>query len=393
MQPPAVIGILFLMDVFPQWRGGTERQTLEFLRRMDRRRFRPHLGCLRSVTPALAATSPCPVVGFDLPRLRSPRLLKAFAGFVRYCRRHQIRVVHTFNPDSNFIGTLWARLAGLPVVVSSRRNIGWWQTPGDVARLRFLRRFTTHYLANSTAAAAVCRGSERVAARLISVIPNGVDAAEYRRRDPEGARSLKQSWGFPPDAFVVGAVGNLREVKNHSFFIRAAQRLHQQRPQTRFVVVGEGPLRAQLEREIEAAGLSQKFVLAGTTPDVPQTLAAFDVAVLCSHSESLSNAILEYMAAGLPVVASRVGGITDALKDGVTGLLYPVDDMPLFLAALHRLCDDEDLRRRLGDAASAHVEEHFTWSAVMDRTESLYESLDGMGRRKRARATRAAVPS
>jgi glycosyltransferase involved in cell wall biosynthesis len=369
------------MDSFPSRRAGTELQILETIARLDRSRFSPHLGCVGGPDHDPSVDVGCPVVSFSVSKLCSLRTLRGFSTFARYCRLHRIDVVQTVFRDANLIGTLWARYARIPVVVATRRNVGYWHTPLDRVVLRYLRRLTSHYVTNSEAAARACGRSEGVRPERVSVIPNGVEVRGFDVARVEAARSLRAQWGFPADALVIGAVGSLREVKDHASFVRVAELLHRERQDVRFVVVGEGPQRGDLERQIAQSGLEGVFVLPGESRDVARVLSALDVGVLCSQSESLSNALLEYMAAGLPVLASRVGGAEEVVHDGVDGILYDASDDAAFAAGLRRLCGDERLRRDLGASARQVATSRYGWPNVMQRTEALYERLLSESRR------------
>jgi glycosyltransferase involved in cell wall biosynthesis len=173
----------------------------------------------------------------------------------------------------------------------------------------------------------------------------------------------------------VGMVANLRPVKEPEILLRAARLVHSAHPDAVFQIAGEGELRPELEKQIEAFGLKQSFQLVGAAADVPAFLAGLDVAVLCSRSEGQSNALLEYMAAGRAIVATAVGGNVELIEPGVNGLLVPPGDPEALAQAVTRLLDDPDLAARFGRAARRRVEERYSLQARARRFEEFYARL------------------
>jgi glycosyltransferase involved in cell wall biosynthesis len=171
--------------------------------------------------------------------------------------------------------------------------------------------------------------------------------------------------------FRVGAVGRLSPEKGFDVFVRAAAIVARHRPDVSFVLYGEGPLRPALEELIRREGLVGRFVLGGFRQDLPAVLPQLDVAVSSSHTEGLPVALLEAMAAGLPVVATRVGGTPEVVADGVTGLLVPPND-PAALAAKVMALLDDPRRAAMGEAGRRRVRDEFTFEAMAERYERLF---------------------
>ena len=187
---------------------------------------------------------------------------------------------------------------------------------------------------------------EGLPAGRVRVIENGVDLDKFQT-------------ATPPDtggALVrMGAVANLRPVKNIDGLVRAAVHICREHPRVRFEVAGDGELRADLDRQVRAAGLSDRFTLVGPVADVPGFLSTLDVAVLCSHSESMSNALLEYMAAGRAIVATDVGANGRLVRHGREGLIVPAGDDAALAGALGRYLSDPGLARQLPPSRSSPV--------------------------------------
>jgi glycosyltransferase involved in cell wall biosynthesis len=211
----------------------------------------------------------------------------------------------------------------------------------------------------------------------IHLVPSGVEAERFALG--AGARAAARArHAIDPDAFVLVAVGALETRKGHDVLLDAiALRAD---PRVHVLVAGEGALRADLEARRHALGLDERVRFLGRVDDVPTLLAAADALVMPSRQEGLGVAALEAMAAGLPVVASRVGGLPDAVTDGVTGFLVPAEDPRALAAAIDRLAGDPALARRLGAEAAAAVRARFTMAAMAEATHAVYRNvMDGGG--------------
>ncbi len=372
-----MVNIAFVIDTIESPYAGTEKQLLEILRRLDRTRFRPHLVCLRNSDWLKTADVGCELTVMEFGSFLSFEFFRCRRRFAQFCREQKIGIVQTFFHDSNLAGTLWARKARVGIIIASRRNIGsgYWHNRREIAILRYLKRYTTHYVTNSEAAAAETARVEGVELSRITVIGNGLDIDAYPLPDLNLAAEIKRRWGFTDDTPIIGAVANLRPVKNLPFLVRAAARIVKQRPEVGFVALGEGDQRAELQKMIDENNLTDRFVLPGRSDNVARDLAGFDIAVLCSHRESLSNSLMEYMATGRAIIASDVGGNRELVSSDDLGFIYPADDEAAFDHEVMRLLEDDELRNRKGQAARADASRRFSFDTVMGQLETLYESL------------------
>jgi glycosyltransferase involved in cell wall biosynthesis len=210
------------------------------------------------------------------------------------------------------------------------------------------------------------------------VIPNGVDLERFdpSRHPRDEARAwAAREWSLVGDEAVVGAIGSLTPVKGHSDLLEAAARVVARRPRTRFVVVGDGPLRPALEGQVLRLGLREHVVFAGVRGDVPRLLASFDIVALPSHTEGLSNVLLESMAMARPVVATAVGGNPDVLRDGASGRLVPARDPEALAAGLARLIEDPEAAQAMGREARRDVELRFSRQQMVEGYEAFYRGL------------------
>jgi glycosyltransferase involved in cell wall biosynthesis len=198
----------------------------------------------------------------------------------------------------------------------------------------------------------------------VHVIENGVDLDRFPPR-----RTTRHG------DFRIGCVANLRPVKNIDGLMRVAARITSRHPSVRFLVAGDGEDRARLDALHQELALAEQWQFLGSTRDVPGFLATLDAAVLPSHSEGMSNAVLEYMAAGLPVIATNVGANARLLDNGKCGLLVPPGDEPALEQALDDVIQDEDHAARLGQAARLRVEAEYSRTAMIRRFEDFYRKL------------------
>ena len=299
---------------------------------------------------------------------RPATLLQAWR-FVRFLRRERIDVLQAYFPDSSYFGMPAAWLAGVPHRVRTRNNIGHWLTPLHRRLGRALNVLATRTVANCHAARQALLAAERPCPESVVVLENGVDLTWFQHIPPLSAQ-------FATEGPRIGVVANLRPVKGLDVFVRAAGQIHTRRhPRASFEVAGEGELRAELGQQAKEAGLAGRFTLRGAVSDVPAFLAGLDVAVLCSHAEGMSNALLEYMAAGRAIVATAVGAAAELIEDGVHGLLVPPGNAGRLAEAMERLLNDRALARRLGAAARRRALDHYSREAMVRRFEDFYEGL------------------
>ncbi len=378
-----MIRILCLIDEIGPTAGGTEKQLVATLERLDRRRFEPHLVFLRGANRPANLTLPCPTDTLNFTYFGRLDFWRAGRRLREICGDRNIDLVHTFLLDSNLFGAFWGRWAKVPVI-ASRRSIGadYWYTIRHRNALRILSRITTHYVANSRAAAEAAMRIERLPPDRVTTIPNGIDVSRRTPLDEETIGSIKAGWGLPADAVVVGALANLRPIKNLEFLVEAAADVLGDAPGAAVVVLGEGPQRRSLEARVAARGLGRRFVLPGFTSDPERDVQAFDVGVLVSRSESSSNAVLECMVAGKPSVVSRVGGSEELISHGESGYLFDLGDRNGFTGALSRLLRDADLRRRIGAEARRVAVSRHDWGVVMPQLEELYASVAARSQRR-----------
>jgi L-malate glycosyltransferase len=367
--------VFFLLDSFMI--GGTETQAVELARRLDPVRYQVTVGCLRKEGPLLSRLdgTGVRVVEFSMGKgIDSPSGIRGVLKLARFLRRERIQVMHAHDLWSNLVGMVAAKLARVPVTITSQRDLSHDAWYGTYRRrvLRYLQSRSSIVLTNANAIRDGLIEEDRLPPKKVCVIYNGVDIDGFRNVIPN------REWMFPESAGkkLVVLVGNMNsDVKGHPVLISAAVEVVKHHPEAQFLLVGDGPKRKDYEAQVESAGLAQHFWFLGRRNDVPQILASGDIAVLPSLAEGLPNAVLEYLASGLPVVATALGGNLEVVQDGVTGLLVPPKDSSALAAALTRLLNDAELAARIAKAGSEHVTKKFSFERLVSEVDVLYVRL------------------
>jgi L-malate glycosyltransferase len=357
------VGLFMMTNTFET--GGSERQFAILAKSLSRERFELHLGCIRRDGPFAQDFADVPEfrLGGSLYGWKS---LRTRLRLSRHLRRKGVQIAHAFEFYTTLTLIPAARFARVPVVIGSFRQLG---------DLMTAAQFRTQALAFHWCDAVVCNsqaGADRLAAgglarKKLFVIGNAL---------PDEAFAAVPAVLAPrPGVMRVGMVARMNaRYKNHSGFLRIAARIQQRFPDVEFLLVGDGPLRRELEQEAQSLGLGSRVLFLGDRRDIPAVLAAMDVAVLTSDSEGLSNVILEAMAASVPVITYDVGGNGELVNADRGGIIRPGDEDE-FATAVERLLAEPALRERLGRNARTFVEANFSLKRVRNAYEELYRSL------------------
>jgi glycosyltransferase involved in cell wall biosynthesis len=358
--------------------GGAERLASQLAMRLDPARFESTLCFTRSPRSidreAIAAVSAeARAAGVRLLRLdrRTTFDMRAWQRLWSVLRREHVDILHSHLFGSNVWGTLLGRLSGVPVVIAHEHT---WSFQGQPLR-RFLdrelvARYADAFLAVSREDRRKMIDIEHIPPSRVLFLPNGIPLTEA----PSG-RDVRGELGIPPDAPLVGAVGVLRRQKAFDVLLRAAAVLTLELPALKVLVVGDGPERHRLEALVRELGLEKTVVLTGFRSDVPDMLRAVDVAVSSSDFEGSPLAVMEYMDAAKPIVATRVGGIPDLIEDGVHGLLVEPRDPEGLAKAVVRLLGDRGAAAHMGERARDRRRSEFDIEVTVERLQSLYEDI------------------
>lgn len=366
--------------------GGTERHVMNFVSHLDSSRFDLRLACLKRVGEFLQQieASQIPLAEYRIDRLYGLRTLRQQRRFARDLRANRTQIVHTYGFYPNVFGVVAARLAGTPVVIASIRDTGVYLSPWQKRAQKLMCRTADSILVNAEAIkqSLVADG---YSPERISVIRNGVALSAFGRR-AHGMR-LRDELGVPHDAPIVGMLSRLNELKGVDDFLEAAAKVSARVPATRFLLIGDGVIVRggtiikngsyceSLQESAARLGLADHLVFTGFRLDVPELLSECAVSVLPSLSEGLSNTLLESMAAGVPVVATNVGGNPEVVQEGRTGFLVAPRNPDALADRICRVLEDRELASRLGEAGRRRVVDHFSMERMLRDTEQLYETL------------------
>ena len=367
--PETNIGLI--IDTIETPAAGTEKQVVALAAGLRQsRQVNPFLCCLR-LSPWLKENfSACPVFSIEVDKLFCLKAIKQVHALAKFFRAQNIQLVHTFFRDASLVGITAARLAGVPVVIAARRNKGYWHNRREILLLKIMNRFVDGFLANSYDVKEFTHRREGVALDKIEVIYNGFDFADY----PAGAvvqkTALRNGLGIPAAAIVGVAVANLRPVKGLDILLQALPDVLSVHPQFYLLIIGEGAQRPRLEQLIEELRLADRVKLLGRRLDVMSILAACDLGILPSLSEGLPNAVIEYMAAGLPVVATDVGGLREMVFPR-NGLVPPGEIAPLS-RAITAVLHDPGAMKNQGQRSQKTARQMFALQNCIDQHEVYY---------------------
>ncbi|MBI3231470.1 MAG: glycosyltransferase [Candidatus Doudnabacteria bacterium] len=369
--------VLQLVDSFNQ--GGSERQAVQLMRLLhESGEYEVFVACLSEQGPLRREVESLglgEIPVFPLTSFHDPNFAAQMVRFVRYLRDQKISIVQSSDFYTNIFGMPGAWLAGVPVRIAARRESG--------KRSALKRRIERGAYRLAQAVIANCEAvrdeliAEGVPEKKVITSYNGLELARFKPRQDLQRQQQMASLGLPQlaDRRLVTMVANLRPVKDQMTFLRAARQVRDAVPDAAFCLAGEGELLEPLREQAATLGLAEDVFFPGRCEQVADLLALSDVGVLSSASEGFSNAIIEYMAAALPVVATDVGGAREAVIEGETGFLIPAGDSELLADRVVELLKNAAQAHSMGKQARQIVEEKFSSSALFERTRLLYERL------------------
>jgi len=286
---------------------------------------------------------------------------------------HMPHIMHTYLSGFDLFANRAAHKAGIPLVLSSRRELATWQKKRHLFLQRRANAYTDAVVANSRAVAAYAAEREGRPLADYRVIPNGINAEAYV--SSVSRAQVAARFKVPRNTLNVGMIANFSAVKDHRLFVDMAERILARRKDVHFLLIGTGKLVDPIRNLIGRRNLEGHFTRVGTVGEVADLLHLTDVAVLTSRMEGFPNAIMEYMASRTPCVAAAVGGIPELIQDGKTGVLLPQRDADSFAGAVCALLDDPERRAALGQAAGEWVRETLPMEKMVESHRRLYHEL------------------
>jgi glycosyltransferase involved in cell wall biosynthesis len=360
------VRVCFMIDRLS--RAGTETQLLALLRTLNPAHVQPSLVLLDGEDDLSRQLEPtdCPIVRLGVRKLMSFNAVGAARRLQAFWREQRPDILQVYFLDAAYFGTPLAKISGIRKVVRVRNNLGYWLTSKHRLLGRLLHPFVNLTLTNTSSGKQALIEREGHRSQRVEVLENGVDSGRFKRfMLPDTSRSRVR----------VGCVANLRAVKNINGLLRAAKTAIERFPKLVFEVAGDGEERGELERLHSDLGLGDRFRFRGSISDVGEFLRTVDIAVLPSHSEGMSNALLEYMAAGRAVIATAVGSNPELVRHGKDGLIVPPGDEPALVEAIGNLLENPLRAAGFGASARKRVEAEYSREAMCRRFESFYRQL------------------
>jgi glycosyltransferase involved in cell wall biosynthesis len=371
--------VLFVIDSFEQ--GGSERQALQLLRQLHMSgQCNVRLACLQN-RGSLRAEADKLGIGkiheYPLTSFYDLNFIKQLGRFQRFIKENEIDVVHTHCFYTNIFGMTGAFLAGVPARVTSKGETDGFRTPMQKRAERVAFRLAHRVIANCLVVQNQLIKEGASPARIIQHY-NGLELERLKVNSALTREEALASFGLPQDPArrFITIVANLHNpVKDHPMFLRAAARVRAVVPDAAFVIAGEGSLIGGLRELAAQLGIERDVFFIGRCDNVANLLFASDVGVLSSKAEGFANAILEYMAAGLPVVATNVGGVREAIVEGETGFVVPAGDDEMMAGRIIEVLGDSERARQMGQRGKLIVAEKFASEHHLRNTLELYDEL------------------
>lgn len=372
------IKVLYIISLLGK-RGGAEKNVYELARNLDSKRFIPYVIALKGkelIEDLKSNGIYADVAGVD--KILSLDAVKKAWKLFRFIRKEKIQIVVTYHHDADIWAGITAKLAGVPVIISNRRDLGFQLGKKHVRFYRLFNRFFTRIISVSNAVKDEIIKREWTAPDKIVTIYNGVRPEDYQYNgSSEDITALKKSFGIEPYEKVIGMMGSFRPVKGHTYLIRAIHEILKSHKNIKVFLAGYNKTAyfQEVRQLISELGLERFFVIPGDVDNITEVLSIFDIFVLPSLSEGMSNALLEAMSAGKPVIATDVGGNPEVAVKNKTGILIPPEDSHALAKALHELLNGENLCKSMGKAGQMRAHRDFSLSKMIAKNEELYEFL------------------
>jgi len=353
--------------------GGTQRQLLELLKYINRDRF--DITVINLEADKNLLESEIRNLGVKIINISHRGFLniKTLFKVIELFRIEKPKIVLTYLFTADCYGRLAAKLAGVPVVISSVRNIDLWHKWYHIFVDRILACFTDRIIVNAGVIKKYLVKARGILSEKIVVVHNGIDLKRFESlHSPE---KVQQRLGIPKDVLVIGMVARFSEQKDYDTFFKAAEKIMFKYPDCYFLAVGGGEKLEEYKQKVKNYPYRNRIIFAGYQKDVPSFINVMDICVLSSHYEGCPNVILEYMASSKPVVATDVGGVKELVQDDVTGFLVPAHNAEVMAGKIMSLISDEKLRKSMGKRGRRLVEEKFAVERMVFNTEKILQDF------------------
>ncbi|MAM88047.1 MAG: hypothetical protein CME36_12155 [unclassified Hahellaceae] len=357
-----------IMDRYDNPYAGTESQVLKLVSGLKEQGWDIQFAVLRGTDYTRSGMFPVPVHDLGVGSISSPGSWFKMYRYARSLRKQGFSVVHAFFNDASVIAPPTMRLAGLKTLIS-RRDMGFWYSGTYLKALRLTGRCVHAAVCNSKAVAEITSRFEKMPPGKIHVIYNGYP-------DMSSGEQVSAPWESRSEAeVVVGIVANLRPIKRIDDLIEAIGLLAREGLHLKLNVIGGGDPHAYME-QVRRLGLEGHVHLLGSQPEPERHIRDFDIAVLCSETEGFSNAIIEYMRCGKPVVCTRTGGNPEIVEEGLNGYLVPVGDVEALADRIRKLAENPQLREKMGKVGRSQLADKYSMKAMVAKHVELYSQIE-----------------
>jgi len=362
------IPIVYFIDKFMR-AGGTERQLGVLIDNLNRDQFEPYIFNLRPKESDLQTDIDCDVEFLGVTRLMSFKAFKTVFKVSRMLKERNVKILQMYFIESRLIGTLAGKLARIPVLIFCRREMGWWHTPLKLIILKFLARLSDYCLVNADCVKEMAAKAESFPRDKIEVIYNGIDINLRNSGTPVS----KSSFNIPEDAPLIGHIANYRPVKRIDRLLDAISRLKNR--DAHVLLLGTGELKNELEKQTEELGIRDRVHFYHTINGIKRIVELFNIGVLASESEGLSNVLIEYAICGIPAIGFDIGGNAEVIVNGETGFIVSDNNTDSLAAKIDLLLQDSELAEKLGKQAKDRAIKLFNMDNMVKKTENTYIRL------------------
>lgn len=370
------IPILYLIDYLYQF-AGTEKHLYYFLEKLDKKRYEPFVFAFEGFESFKKNIEDLGIYAriLNMKKVYGVRPFRYFFELRKFIKGKKIKIIQTFHTNADIYGTVLAKISDIPIIISSRRDMGFNRNRKHIICYKFLNKYVDKIICVSEAVKKIVMREEHVPEFKIQVIYNGIDKEDLDRKVE--LSEVKKKLGFLDSGPIIGMIANFNPIKGHRYFIEAALILRKQVKNIQFILVGSGrqDLVDDLKGLVKELGLNDCVHLLGHREDILNFLSIMDILVAPSLSEGFSNSIIEAMYLRKPVVATDVGGNPEVVIHNLTGILIPPANVDGIAQAVMKLLKEPNLAAKLGENAKRLIEEKFLFERMLDETTGLYESL------------------
>lgn len=351
--------------------GGAERMLLTLVKELDKEKYNIKVCCWRGKRELKKDIEDAGVQVIDLEQ-EDGNIFKVSLKLRKVIKNNNIQLIHSYLFDADLCGFLAGKSTGVPVIVSSVPSFTFLRSKKHQLRYKLMSLFFDSFIPISKAIAEYMVKYCRIKpAKLVVVHPGFLNKFNLEK-DKEEIKRMREDFGLVENDIVIGTVARLDPRKGYHYLLESVAQVFKIYPTVKFLFVGEGELKPELEEFAKKLSISSKIIFVGKVTNIPSFLSLLDIFVLASLDEGFGIVILEAMTASLPVVASRVGGIPEIINNNETGFLVKPADSKALAEGIIKLVEDKDLRARMGNLAKAEVKK-FNSKEMTRKIEKIYD--------------------